>query len=200
MDKESQAKAMQAFSMTSDVSIYHLPHSKIVNNLSNTPCCINIIDTPGFGDTRGAVWDEKIKKMIIGLLKKLETLDYLCIVVKGSTNRLDIPSKFIYETISSLYACDVSDRVLGMITFSDDNSQQAESALSAAGVKLHQAFKFNNSAMFEFNPENTVNEEFFGRAINNYEDFCEYIKDQNKTPISMKLTRDVLYKRNLVYE
>ena len=54
--------------------------------------------------------------------------------------------------------------------------------------------------MFEFDPQSNVNEEFFGRAINNYKNFCEFIKDQNKTPISMKLTRDVLYKRNLVYE
>ena len=117
---------MQAHSMTSDVSIYHIPHNLIVNNLSNTPSCINIIDTPGFADTRGAAWDEKIKNMIIALLKRLETLDYLCIVVKGSSIRLDIDAKFIYETIQSLYAYNISDRVLGMITFADDSSSLAE--------------------------------------------------------------------------
>ena len=79
------------------------------------------------------------------MLHKLESLDYLNCVVKGSMNRLDIPSKFIYETISNMYATDVSERILGFITFSDGNDKQCATALKAAGITLHERFKFNNS-------------------------------------------------------
>ena len=75
--------------MTSDVTIYHIPQSYIKKSLSKVPCCINIIDTPGFGDTRGQVWDDKITQMFEGLLHELDTLDYLMLTVKAADNRLD---------------------------------------------------------------------------------------------------------------
>ena len=131
--------------MTSDVTIYHIPSKYIKEDLFAYPCCINIVDTPGFGDTRGSAWDEKIEKMIAGLLHQLDSLDYLTICVKGSINRLDIPAKFIYETIAGMYGIDVSDRVLGMITFSDSSDDAARVALEAAGIVLHERFRFNNS-------------------------------------------------------
>ena len=79
--------------MTSDVSIYHISSSDIQNSIfgQDIACCVNIIDTPGFGDTRGPNWDLKIEKMIKGTLMNLESLDYVTCVVKGTTNRLDIP-------------------------------------------------------------------------------------------------------------
>ena len=47
------AKAAQTMSMTSDVTIYHIPAEYIVNKVNQAPCCINIVDTPGLGDPRG---------------------------------------------------------------------------------------------------------------------------------------------------
>ena len=56
--EKDKAKAAQVTSMTSAVTIYHIPHDDIVNNLSEEKqTCINLIDTPGFGDTRGPAWD-----------------------------------------------------------------------------------------------------------------------------------------------
>ena len=67
---ENEARAVQIHSMTSDITIYHIPSTELEDGkLSSTPCCVNIIDTPGFGDTRGPVWDVKIEKMITGLLR-----------------------------------------------------------------------------------------------------------------------------------
>ena len=79
--------------MTSDVSIYHISSSEIQNKIfgDEINCCVNIIDTPGFGNTRGIKWELKIEKMIKGTLMNLEYLDYVTCVVKGTTNRLDIP-------------------------------------------------------------------------------------------------------------
>ena len=38
--------------------------------------------------------------------------------------------------------------MLGMFTFSDGGEPQAHTAVTAAGIKLAEKFKFNNSAMF----------------------------------------------------
>ena len=69
--------------MTSSVTIYHIPASEIKVPIADVPCCINLIDTPGFGDTRGPTWDLIIADMIKGILKKLDTLDYLVLAVKA---------------------------------------------------------------------------------------------------------------------
>ena len=75
--------------MTSSVTVYHIPASEIVNGFAKEKsCCVNVIDTPGFGDTRGPKWDSKIFEMIAGLLKSLATLDYIMMVVKSTDNRL----------------------------------------------------------------------------------------------------------------
>ena len=106
-------------SMTSTVNIYHIPSNLIVNKFSNENCCINIIDTPGFGDTRGHEWDVRIFNMISNLLTEMESLNYILMIVKATENRLSPSSQFIYSQIQKLYSEDLSDRMLGMFTFSD---------------------------------------------------------------------------------
>ena len=135
-------------SMTSTVTIYHIPAEHIVNRISKETCCVNVIDTPGFGDTRGMAWDWKIFNMISNLLNSLHSLNYMLMVVKSTENRLTPSSKFIYKQIQKLYADDLDDRMLGVFTFSDASEPQGYTAVMASGIKLASKFKFNNSAMF----------------------------------------------------
>ena len=144
-NKVEEAKAAQTHSMTSSVSIYHIPSTELKRTISKEACCINFIDTPGFGDTRGAAWDEKIEKMISAMLHEVLTLDYIAIVVKSTENRLKISSKFIYTKISNMYAVDITTRLMGMITFSDGGKAQFEEGLVKAGINLKEKFMFNNS-------------------------------------------------------
>ena len=141
--------------MTSSVTIYHIPKEHLKKQISNTPCCINIIDTPGFGDTRGPVWDKKIFTMIGALLGSgkdggLEHLNYILLTVKATDNRLSPSSKYIYDNIQNLYAADLSERMMGMFTFSDGGIPAAYEAIKAAKIPLKEEniFKFNNSAMW----------------------------------------------------
>ena len=88
--------------MTSNVTIYHIPKKIVINHLKKEPCCLNIIDTPGFADTRGESWDKKISNMISTLLNKntgMKTLDYVLLAVNGTTNRLSSQVKYIYDSI-----------------------------------------------------------------------------------------------------
>ena len=76
--------------MTSSVNLYHIPSKYIKAKVAHgdTQCCINIIDSPGFGDTRGEEMDKKINYMIRATLLKMKTLDYLLMVIKSTENRL----------------------------------------------------------------------------------------------------------------
>ena len=108
--------------MTSKVTIYHIPSSAIVNSPYTSDCCVNIVDTPGFGDTRGDKWDEQISNMIAQLLTTITALDYILIVAKANESRLSLQTKYVYNSIQNLYAIDISERVLGMYTFSDGHN------------------------------------------------------------------------------
>ena len=52
-----------------------------------------------------------------------------------------------------MYAKDLSERVLGMFTFSDGGEPQGYIAVKAAGIKMTDLFKFNNSAMWSSDTE-----------------------------------------------
>ena len=62
------SKTAQTMSMTSSVTIYHIPAEFIKKKVSMEPCCINIIDTPGLGDSRGITWDWRILRMLTNLI------------------------------------------------------------------------------------------------------------------------------------
>ena len=101
--KQVSQGSAQTMSMTSTVTIYHIPSAHIVNKISKDNSCINVIDTPGFGDTRGRAWDIKIFNMISNLLGSMSSLNYMLMVVKATENRLTPSSKFIYKQIQKLY-------------------------------------------------------------------------------------------------
>ena len=52
--------------------------------------------------------------------------------------------------------------------------------------------------MFEFRPEDSTNEEFFSRALQNYADFCNFVKTEDKVPVGLPNTHKVLKHRKFV--
>ncbi len=49
---------------------------------------IKLIDTPGFGDTRGTEFDENHVKSIISTIKEGKSIDMIIIVINGTQARL----------------------------------------------------------------------------------------------------------------
>ena len=74
--------------------------------------------------------DEKIHAMVSEILNKIEYLDYVFFVVKSPDQKLDHNLRYVYDTIQKLYAEDLSKRVCGVFTFSD-NSDRPPNALKA---------------------------------------------------------------------
>lgn len=192
-------------SMTSSVTVYHLPAEWIKRQFDDGPCCINIIDSPGFGDTRKI--DQSVKKdstmdmfiynMIEATLRQLESIDYILLVNKSSDTRLLDSSEFVFQSIQNLWARDIAERVLAMYTFSDGKKPNAEAAIAKAGIHINRGFKFNNSAIFE-STDDTSTRFFFSLCSMNFKEFNTFISQSQKPPISLSLTQNVLDQRKVI--
>lgn len=148
----------QVQSVTSQVTIYHIPSRWIKKNRltsasNDSAYCINLIDTPGFGDTGGACIDKGIFTMISASLKKLEAIDFILLTTKASETRFTDQTEHIMSQIQDLFAKNVRDRFFAMCTFSDGVKPLALAGFKSAGIDIQNYAKFNNSNMFLAKPE-----------------------------------------------
>ncbi|XP_072115068.1 uncharacterized protein [Mobula birostris] len=144
----------QAESQTSSITAYELHHQvgfKIDYSLT-------IIDTPGFGDTRGISRDHLITENIREFFTSpqgVDQIDAVCFVVQASLARLTHTQKYIFDSILSVFGKDIEENVQILVTFADGQPPPVLEALKVAevpcpkdknGMPVH--FKFNNSVVF----------------------------------------------------
>ncbi|XP_062894941.1 uncharacterized protein LOC134341109 isoform X1 [Mobula hypostoma] len=144
----------QAESQTSSITAYELHHQvgfKIDYSLT-------IIDTPGFGDTRGISRDHLITENIREFFTSpqgVDQIDAVCFVVQASLARLTHTQKYIFDSILSVFGKDIEENVQILVTFADGQPPPVLETLKVAevpcpkdknGVPVH--FKFNNSVVF----------------------------------------------------
>ncbi|XP_063044491.1 uncharacterized protein LOC134438769 [Engraulis encrasicolus] len=144
----------QAESQTSVVTSYELynqPGFQI-------PYSLTIIDTPGFGDTRGMAQDklitEQVKRFLCSPLG-VDHIDAVCFVVQASLARLSASQRYIFDAILSIFGKDIEENIMILVTFADSPKIPALEAIKAAelpckknkkGQPTH--FKFNNSTLY----------------------------------------------------
>ena len=167
----------QSKSRTSYVTAYH------INSINNNPP-ITIIDTPGFGDSRGIKFDEKIVEMIRDLFKNwIDTVDAICFVASSSSPRLTTTQKYIFSSIVSLFGNDIADNFVPMLTFCDGKEPQILASFlddeSTFKKSIYDHIKdntpwylqFNNSAIFESNREGKFTELFWELGMDSFKLF-----------------------------
>ncbi|OCT75302.1 uncharacterized protein LOC108718450 [Xenopus laevis] len=197
----------QAHSQTSDVTIYQL------NYMSgfSVSYSLDIIDTPGFGDTRGMGQDkltmEKLKKCFTSKWG-INHINGIYFVVKASTNRLTISEKYVFDSVLSLFGRDIKDNIQICATFADFGKPKALHALNEAGVPLVRkfsgtpvCFKFNNNFLYandfaDDDEEDTS--EAFQKCWQDGFKSAEKMFDalDNLDSKSLVLTKEVLMERN----
>ncbi|XP_034006744.1 uncharacterized protein LOC117498712 [Trematomus bernacchii] len=153
---EDQSRS-QAESQTSEVTVYNINHQegfKIHFSLT-------IIDTPGFGDTRGIKRDKEITEQIRNLFSSergVSEIDAVCFVVPASSARLTPTQEYVFDSVLSIFGKDVADNIQVLVTFADGQRPPVLEAIKASGVPCPKTkdglpvhFKFNNSALFAQN-------------------------------------------------
>ncbi|XP_032903629.1 uncharacterized protein LOC116990183 [Amblyraja radiata] len=148
----------QAESQTSSITAYLL-HHQVGFNIDYS---LTIIDTPGFGDTRGISRDQHITEQIREFFTSpqgVDQIDAVCFVAQASLARLTHTQKYVFNSILAIFGKDIAENIQILVTFADGQPPPILDALKLAevpcpkdttGLPVH--FKFNNSAIFAQHP------------------------------------------------
>ncbi|XP_052789510.1 uncharacterized protein LOC128223990 isoform X1 [Mya arenaria] len=194
-DEEKQRETNQALSQTEWITRYTIFPEKG----SRVSYCLNIIDTPGFGDTRGLQRDQEIVEQIRQLFsakkpKGVCDIDAICFLIKAPDARLTAVQSYIFQSIMSLFGNDIEGNICSLITFADGIDPPVLAALKESNLPFGEYFTFNNSGLFARNVGHTsLAPMFWDMGIKSFQHFFSHL-EQGK-PKSLQLTRDVLDER-----
>ncbi|XP_060897573.1 septin-1-like [Labrus mixtus] len=198
---EKDEKRDQFESQTSDVIVY-----KIFGFEDKTlPYSLTIIDTPGYGDTKGTKEDDIVRKRLLDLFGSEDgvlEINVVGLVLKASDNRLSDRLRYIFDSMVSLFGKNMEKNIVFLITHSDGKTpREALKALEAAKIKCAKDeknqpvyFLFNNCQNTERNQKNKLALEASGeittRGMKGFTDVLIDLRGKN-----LKTTTDVMNSR-----
>lgn len=110
-----EAAGDQSESQTSEITMYEVFPEE-------SPISLTIIDTPGYGDTRGMDKDLEVAGNLAMLFQNndgVREVDAICFVTQASKNRLSDRQHYIIGSILSLFGKDIVNNIVFLITHSD---------------------------------------------------------------------------------
>ncbi|CAI5678254.1 unnamed protein product [Oreochromis niloticus] len=144
----------QAHSQTSEVTVYKVNYQDDFK----IPFSLTIVDTPGFGDTRGIERDRETVEQLRNLFSSshgVSEIDAVCFVAQAGLARLTAAQRYVFDSVLSIFGKDVAENIRVLVTFADGQRPPVLEAINAAGVPCPKTkdglpvhFKFNNSALF----------------------------------------------------
>eukprot|EP00484_Ammonia_sp_Unknown_P030421 CAMPEP_0197037882 /NCGR_PEP_ID=MMETSP1384-20130603/14977_1 /TAXON_ID=29189 /ORGANISM="Ammonia sp." /LENGTH=709 /DNA_ID=CAMNT_0042468259 /DNA_START=111 /DNA_END=2240 /DNA_ORIENTATION=- len=180
-------------SQTQSITKYHL------RDLPAIGFALNVIDTPGFGDTEGPEQDKKIRGKFRDFFNQEDRIDAIYFVIKSSDTRLGAIQKYIFNMVLDLFGNDVKDNIFILFTFSDGAKPPALEAVKKLKVPYKDTYQINNSGFGFFDPEEMqalTHEMFFDLGMKQFEVIFQAL---NKvTPVSTNLTRETLKERDTI--
>ncbi|WAQ96193.1 hypothetical protein MAR_028883 [Mya arenaria] len=196
-DEEKKKKTNQALSQTEWITCYTIYPAKG----SRLQYTIHIIDTPGFGDTRGIDRDQEIVQQIKELFSEKEpkgvlSIDAVCFLIKAPDARLTPIQSYIFQQIMSLFGKDIEENICSLVTFADGLDPPVFAALKESGLPFGKRFTFNNSGLFAKNKDiecTCLSPMFWDMGMKSFSNFFHYIDDLPTK--SLQLTTDVLNER-----
>uniref|UniRef100_A0A3Q2E7Z9 Fibronectin type-III domain-containing protein n=1 Tax=Cyprinodon variegatus TaxID=28743 RepID=A0A3Q2E7Z9_CYPVA len=147
----------QAYTQTQDVTVYRIYHQ----DGFKIPYSLTVIDTPGFGNTRGKSTDQEITKKIQRIFSSADgvtEINAIGFVTEACLTCLTATHKYVFNSVLSIFGKDIAENLIMLVTFSDGRKPQVLQPLMAFdvpcpkddfGFPIH--FKFNNSALFAHN-------------------------------------------------
>ena len=161
------------------------------------PYTLTVIDTPGFGDTRGIERDKAIMNQIKELFStvgsdSIDQIHGIGFVSQASNPRLTPTQKYIFDSVLSIFGKDIASNIFFLLTFADGHDPPVLSAIKEAAIPYQKGFEFNNSALYANQPD-SFNEMFWNLGKKNFQlFFAEFEKAEAH---SLQLTRETLKER-----
>ncbi|KAK7123304.1 hypothetical protein R3I93_021653 [Phoxinus phoxinus] len=203
---DDQSDRSSVHSQTSSITVYGFYPRE-------SPIDLTIIDTPGYGDTRGVEKDKQIAVSLLSLCESAEGIHEVhavCLVINAQQNRLSDRQIYIFDAVQSLFGRDIAENIILLFTHSDGaRPKYVLTAVKEAKVKCAVNDK-NQPVYFLFDNRQSETAEEYDDEEDDEED--EMIWDQSWNlsfrgmeglfkfldtiqPKSLKMTRDVLLKR-----
>ena len=102
-------------SQTDGVHLYY------IKDYENKP--VIIIDSQGYGDTRGKAYDEMVDEAFRYVFSSvIDHINAAFFFVKSNTNRLDILTRYIFSSVTSLFSLDISENFIIIATFANKST------------------------------------------------------------------------------
>lgn len=193
--KEPEKKGGQAVSQTDGIHLYY------IKDYNNKP--IIIIDSQGYGDTRGPQEDIKITKAFSYVFTDIiDHINIACFISKATNNRLDILTKYIFSSVTSLFSEDISENFIILATFA--NSETMKKGPNFIESIIHDADFLNiNKRMdknywFAFDSKCIFDDDFNSKLTKySYDQLCKLyeVKIKKSFPKSTKESGEVVTSR-----
>ncbi|XP_008292585.1 myosin-6-like, partial [Stegastes partitus] len=193
----------QSESQTSDVIVYQV----FGFEGEALPYSLTIIDTPGFGDTRGPEQDAIISQRLLDLFRSddgVNEVNAVGLVLKASDYRLSDRQIYVFNSVMSLFGKNLEKNIVALITHSDGGKpENALQALEAAKVKCARNekdqpvhFLFNNQQKTQRGTEEKTKATLKHSWDITKEGMSEFTAFLNRTgPLKLMTTVEVLNKR-----
>jgi GTP-binding protein EngB required for normal cell division len=192
--EKEYGKKLEGSSVTDIPEVYNIEPTVLFDNP------IRLIDTAGFGDTRGKEFDEKITKDIQKLFENsnIQSLNAVCFIFKASETRFHDRMKYILDKLFSLFGEDIKKNIILIFTFADSfndfpalNALKNENSIFTkilGNIENLSYFAFNNKVYFSDDRETFINK--FEKNKQNFEKFFCFIN--NLKPIPIDETKKVM--------
>ena len=178
----------QAHSQTSSVTAYTLHHRPGMT-ISHS---ITIIDTPGYGDTRGIQKDEEITRTIQRFLiennkDRFDSMHVVCFVTASGDSKLSHTQRYILDSMQFIFGNNVKDNIRLLVTFADNSDPQVIEGCREAGVEFpYEMFsKFNSCVNYTSNRSQYADEDlnfeqlFWDTNQENFKKFFDMLESMN---------------------
>ncbi|XP_077075329.1 uncharacterized protein LOC143726303 [Siphateles boraxobius] len=195
---DDQRDRTSIHSQTSSITVYGF-------YLRESKTDLTIIDTPGYGDTRGVENDKEIAESLLSLIKSAEginEIDAVCLVIKATQTRLSDRELYIFDAVQSLFGSNIDENIVLLFTHSRGDIPKniltavKEDKIKCAKNEQNQPvyFLFDNCQGETFLEKNQMIQkqswDLSFRGITGFLKFLDNIK-----PKTVKMTQDVLERR-----
>ena len=172
------------YSFFGKVSIYNIEPNKLINKP------IRLIDTQGFGDTRGYLYDKKIIENIKNIFQspEIENINAICCVFKFYQTRFSFLS--LFRNVFSLFNNEIKNNIVFIFTFSDNSSEiPCLNELKHTFAKMLDFDDFNKFPYFTFDSgayftnDKELVEKTYENNTKNFRNLLNYISSLNRVSL-----------------
>ena len=191
---EPEKKQGQAESQTDGVHIYY------VKDYENKP--VIIIDSQGYGDTRGKEYDDSLIESFKYIFSNvIDHINTALFIVKANTNRLDVSTRYIFSSVTSLFSEDITENFLILATFCDKGTKTKGPAFvtsiqtDADFLKINK--RMNNKWWFAIDSMSIFDQQIDNLTTYSFESAIELYEKQIKIlrPKNIRKCAEVLNNR-----